>query len=137
MVPVISQRRWRAWCSAKGLDISAVGFALETCYFGCGFRSRPGTLIVVDGSITHYSYSVWNTYWALGEKSIRVDMPRGDIHAVVRKRMSMGLRLVQLFPEALFEVQMHDGTIYHLSLERGSVGFVSALAEAGVALAGE
>ena len=136
-MPVISQRRWKRWCSRHGLDIVNASFSLDTCYYRSDWRSRPGTLLVYGDKVVHCSYRVWDTFWAIGEPSVRVELPFSDIHEARRKHLPFGLRLKQLFPDGFFELLMRDGESHHLILQRNSCAFAKALSGGGVSVVRE
>jgi hypothetical protein len=104
MIPVISQERWVRWCNEKHLPLARSLFALPTCYYGLGLRSRPGTLLVTDTELIHYSYSWLDTWWAIGEPSVMVSIPFTSICEVRRLRMSAWTAILQLWPDAVFHV---------------------------------
>jgi len=91
-VPIdISQSKWMRWCAARELPVSAAHFALESCYYGLGFRSRPGTLLVTDSELIHYSYSWRDTLRAIFEPSVRMPVPLASIREVRRLTLDFGL----------------------------------------------
>jgi len=127
MLRVISKDRYERWCAERRLDIAGAAFQIETCYYGRGLRARPGALLVSSGVITHYSYSVADTLWALGEPSVRVDIASAEISAVSREPLSRLWRMMFLGAEDAFAVKMVDGTEHFLVLQRGSDEFERAV----------
>ncbi|PKN93760.1 MAG: hypothetical protein CVU44_08060 [Chloroflexi bacterium HGW-Chloroflexi-6] len=132
MNPVIEEKKWVTWCEAHQINIAAAEFALETCYYGVNFRSRPGTLLLQKNQIVHYSYAPGDTSWAIFEKSIEVTMPISQIAKVQKKELSFFNKLVQDFPESYFQVEMKGGAVHHLILQRNGVHFVQALSSLGI-----
>lgn len=127
MGPVISREKWEIWRRDNNIDITSAEFMLETCYYGKGWRSRPGSLFVYKNGIIHHSYSPEHAYWAVGEKSIRIDMPFQEIVSATKKRISFGLRLMQLGPESHFEIKMRSGVTHDLILHRLTAEFERVL----------
>jgi hypothetical protein len=157
---VISQSKWMRWCAARELPVSTAHFALETCYYGFGFRSRPGTLLVTDSELIHYSYSWRDTLWAMFEPSVRVPVPLASIRevrrltlefvlvgmrAVPRPRLGFWLRLPRILaptsplqkPNSAFRVVTHDGHAYDLLLQRRGDEFAQALRSRGLTIPDE
>jgi hypothetical protein len=130
--PVIEEKKWIAWCEAHQINIANSEFVLETCYYGVGFRSRPGTLLLQKNQIVHYSYAPGDTSWAVFEKSIEVTMPISQIAKVHKKELPFFRKLVQDFPESYFQVEMKDGVIHYLILQRNGVHFAQALSSLSV-----
>ena len=131
MVRVIRRKHWLRWCSRKGIDLDAAFFSLDTCYYGVSLRSRPGTLAVLPDRILHFSYSVWDTLWAIGESSIKIDIPLADIASICKQRLSLWLRIAQLGPDSHIRIQMIDNTIHDLFLQRDSTAFADVLRSLG------
>ncbi len=132
MVPVIQQNKWLNWCQARQLDVAQARFALETCYYGVDLRSRPGTLLVSGTHIIHFSYSIRDTWWAMFEKSTKVEMPLQRVSVVRQSELSAFLNAVQFDPDAYFQIEMDDKTIHHLILQREGSKFVEAVSALGV-----
>jgi hypothetical protein len=157
---VISQSKWMRWCAARELPVSTARFALETCYYGFGFRSRPGTLLVTDSELIHYSYSWRDTLWAMFEPSVRVPVPLASIREVQRltlefvlagmrevrrPRLGCWRRLLRVWdptspvrkPNSAFRVVTHDGHAYDFLLQRRGDEFAQALRSRGLAIPDE
>lgn len=132
MVPVIQQDKWLKWCQTHQLDIGHARFALETCYYGAGLRSRPGTLLLNDTHIIHFSYSARETLWAIFEKSTKVEMSLQQVSVVKQSELSALLNAAQYYPDAYFQVEMVDMTTHHLILQREGSKFIEALSALGV-----
>ena len=131
MVPVIRRKHWLRWCSSKGINLDTASFSLDTCYYGAGLRSRPGTLIVFSDHIVHFSYCVWDTLWAVFEPSVRIDLPFASIVSIQRQRVSLLLRVAQLGPDSHIRIRMNDGSIHDLFLQRDSAAFEDAVRAVG------
>ncbi len=154
---VISQSKWMRWCAARELPVSTAHFALETCYYGLGFRMRPGTLLVTDSELIHYSYSWRDTLWAMFEPSVRVPVPLASIRevrrltleivfAVMREvrrpRLGFWRRLPRILgvisalpkPYSAFRVVTHDGHAYDFLLQRRGDEFAQALRSRGLTI---
>jgi len=150
------------WCAARELPVSTAHFALETCYYGFGFRSRPGTLLVTDSELIHYSYSWRDTLWAMFEPSVRVPVPLASILEVRRltlefvlagmrevrrprlgfwrrllRRLGLGATLPLRKPNSAFRVVTHDGHAYDLLLQRRGDEFAQALRSRGLTIPDE
>jgi hypothetical protein len=112
--------------------VATAPFALETCYYGLGLRSRPGTLIVTDTELIHFSYSWRDTLWAILEPSVCVAVPLASVREVLRLPVDIKLSFLQLFPNSVFRVVTHDGIAHDLVLQRNSEGFIKALSSNGL-----
>ena len=157
---VISQSKWMRWCAARELPVSTAHFALKTCYYGFGFRSRPGTLLVTDSELIHYSYSWRDTWWAMFEPSVRVPVPLASIREVQRLTLEFGFASLREVrrprlgfwrrrprmlgttlplqkPNSGFRVVTHDGHAYDLLLQRRGDEFAQALRSRGLAIPDE
>jgi hypothetical protein len=132
MRPIIEEKKWATWCDEHQINIATAEFTLETCYYGIGLRSRPGTLLLQKNQIVHYSYAPRDTPWAFGEKSIEIIIPISQIAKVSKKELSFFNKLLQLFPESYFQVEMNDGNVSHLILQRNGDHFEKALLSLGV-----
>jgi hypothetical protein len=137
MVPVISKRRWTQWCACEHLPVADAAFALDTCYYGVGLHSRPGTLLLNLSVLIHSSYSWHQTLWALGESRLRVEIQLSDIVNVQRYRISPWLRLIQLYPDSHFRVVERSGQVHNLVLQRAGRDFAAALTSIGIELTDE
>jgi len=137
MVPILPADNWAKWWASKQLPVSAVRFALESCYYGFGIRSRPGTLVVTDTELIHHSYSWRDTWWAIFEPSVRVSIPLNSVLEVRRLRMSLGLRLLQCNPDSAFRILSDDGKAHGIVLQRGGDDFADVLGSLGVAILDE
>jgi hypothetical protein len=129
MFRVIGEGRYKRWCEARSLDIATASFQIETCYYGRGLRARPGALLVSSGFITHYSYRWFDTIWAVGEPSVRVDIPASEISDVRREPLSLRWRLMYLGTHEAFVVTMLDGKEHFLVLLRDADEFERAVSE--------
>jgi hypothetical protein len=109
-------------------------FAIATCYYGLGFRTRPGTLIVTNDAITHYSYSWRDTHFAMFEPSIPVIMPLPEIEHVSRLQLGFWQRANLAQPDACFEVVTRGGESHHLALHKAAHEFEAILTECGVTI---
>ena len=118
MFRVISDSKYREWCKARGLDLDRALFHLETAYLGQTWRSRPGALIVTGDAITHYSYKWTDTLWAIGEPTVRVDIPISSIVELRRESLSTGDTVKFLWPAAAFTVVTASGERHFLALQR-------------------
>jgi hypothetical protein len=127
----MSKKRWIQWCVKNDIDLSHADFALETCYVGKGFRSRPGTLLVTKQSVIHQSYSWTESVWAYFEPKITVDVPLQTIDSVLKRRLSRKMAFYQLWPEAHYTLRLADRTEVDLILQRDSGAFESVLANHG------
>jgi len=132
MVRVITERKWKEWCHDKGLMIDSAIFALETCYYGSGLRSRPGALLLTRSELIHHSYSWRDTLWAVGEPSIRVTIPLAAISRVTARAMGLFLRVYQLGPDSMFRIIERSGKGHDLLLQRKGAEFSAELAALGV-----
>lgn len=137
MIPVISQWRWKRWCDAKQLPVATSIFSLATCYYGLNFHSRPGTLLVTETELVHYSYSWLDTFWAIGEPSLKVSWSLASINEVRRLRLGFWKRLMQLWPESSFCVVTNDGTKHEFVLQQRGDQFAEALQSRGVSIVNE
>jgi len=137
MFRVIRRKHWLRWCSRKGIDLDASLFSLDTCYYGAGIRSRPGTLVILPDRIVHYSYSLRDTLWALGERSIRVDLPFANVASIRKQQISFWLRVAQLEPQAHLRIRMTDGAVHDFFLQRDATAFFDALHTLGLQLTAE
>lgn len=127
MFRVIGAKRYKRWCAARSLDIASASFQIETCYYGRGIRARPGVLLVSSGSITHHSYRWFDTFWAVGEPSVRVDIAAAEISSFRRERLSLPWRFMYLGTKEAFVVKMLDGKDHFLVLHRGADEFETAV----------
>jgi hypothetical protein len=125
------------WCAARQLPVATAHFALETCYYGLGLRSRPGTVLVTDSELIHYSYSWRDTLWAMFEPSISISVPFASVREVRRLRLGFGVRLIQAMPDSAFRVTTHDGHTHDLVLQRRGEEFVQALRSRGITISDE
>lgn len=132
MFSVIAGDKWLRWCQERQLDIGAARFAIETCYYGDGLRSRPGTLLINDSHIIHFSYSFWDTIWAMFEPSIEITIPILQVKVVRRSQLSPLINMLHIQPVAYFQVEMADSVTHHLILQRESTEFVEALSTLGI-----
>jgi hypothetical protein len=132
MVPVISKRQWTRWCACEHLPVGDATFALDTCYYGTGLRSRPGTLLLTSSVLIHSSYSWHQTLWAIGESNLRVEVRLSDIISVQKCRFSSWLRLIQLCPDSHFRVVERSGQVHDLVLQRDGKDFAAALTSVGI-----
>lgn len=131
MVKVIGNKHWQRWCSTHGIALKTAVFSLDTCYYGSGLRSRPGTLLAYPDRIVHWSYSVRDTLWAIFEPSTKIELPFKEIAAIRRQCMTLSNNIKQLWPDAHIRIQMVDGTAHDLFLQRNSSVFENALHELG------
>lgn len=123
MFRIMRARRHASWCQKQGLDLGSAQFHIETCYLGRGLRSRPGSVLLWQGLLTHFSYRWRDTLWALGEPSVRVDIPVRDIVSFAPEAASSELNLMQLFPDGVFVVRVRDGEEHVLILQRDAEEF--------------
>ncbi len=137
MVQVIAKGKWIRWCEAKKLEIVSSRFALETCYYGIGFRTRPGTVVVTDTEIIHHSYSWIDTLWAAFEPSIRIVVPVKTIREVRRLKFNFGLNSIHVLPNAAFQIETQDGVTHVFILQRRGKEFAEALRSFGLVVADE
>lgn len=137
MVSVIPETQWKEFCARKCLPIDSALFVLETCYYGFGWRTRPGTLVVTDAALVHHSYCWKETEWAVFEPSLRIEVPLASISRVVRRQLSLGRRLLLGNPESCFTVETRDGGIHNLVLQKRGKEFCGALCKVGVTLEDE
>jgi hypothetical protein len=112
-------------------------FALETCYYGLGWRTRPGTLVVTDTEVIHQSYSWRDTFYAVFEPSARVALRLADIAHATLRRPSVARRLFHSLPDAFVRVVTRRGEVHDLILQRSGSEFCEALRRRGVSLADE
>lgn len=131
MVPVIKQSRWKKWCARHALSTTEALFALETCYYGFGWRTRPGTLLLTTSELIHQSYSWRDTFYAIFEPSIRITVPRSDISRIVQCQFSLSRRLFLSMPDACFQVVTRDGVTHDLVMQRSGKEFLDALSQSG------
>ena len=157
---VISQSKWMRWCAARDLPVSTAHFALETCYYGLGFRMRPGTLLVTDSELIHYSYSWRDTLQAIFEPSVRVPVPLASIREVRRLSLEFGFASLREVrrprlgfwrrrprmlgatlplqkPNSAFRVVTHDEHAYDFVLQRRGDEFAQALRTRGLTIPDE
>src|SRR6185369_6678189 len=127
MVSVIEQSKWTRWCARHALPTADALFALETCYYGIGWRTRPGTLLLTDSELIHHSYSWRDTLYAIFEPSIQIAVRLADISRVVPRRLSLGRRLFLSMPDACFQVVTRSGDTHDLVLQRCGTDFQDAL----------
>ena len=132
MLNVIRNSVWKAWCSTEGICIESALFSLPTCYYGIGFRARPGALIVTDSEIIHYSYSWRETSWAAFEPGIRLSFPLSDLVSVERYPLSFWRRLLMTAPDACFRVVTSDTSEHYLCLQQRGDEFSALLDRIGV-----
>jgi len=125
------------WCAARQLPVTTAHFAIETCYYGLGLRSRPGTILVTDSELIHNSYSWRDTLWAMFEPSTSVSIPFASVREVWRLRLGFGVRLLQAMPDSAFRVTTHDGHTHDLVLQRRGDEFVQVLRSRGFAISDE
>ncbi|MEK7951027.1 hypothetical protein [Luteolibacter soli] len=132
MKSVISESRWKAFCVRRELPLEQAGFAIATCYYGIGFNTRPGTLLLTSDAIIHHSYSWRDTWYAIFEPSIPVVIPLSDIDFIVERHYGFWRRAHLAHPDACFEVVTSAKESHHLVLQRGGIEFRAALVEASV-----
>ncbi len=118
MVPLIGEAKYRTWCKSRGLDLDLAHFHLDTCYFGRGLRTRPGALVVFEDKLTHYSYRWFDTFWAIFEPSVRVDVPWQAIRSIKRERVSLLERVYFLGIDTSFTLSLESGEKQLLFLQR-------------------
>jgi hypothetical protein len=127
MFRVMSEQRYRSWCEAHSLDLSAATFHVETCYYGRGLRARPGAVFVLPGAITHFSYRWSDTLWAIGEPSVRLDIAVSDVVDFTRKQLSLVQRVIHLGPEGAFVIGTADKREHFFLLQRSANAFEAAV----------
>lgn len=132
MVNVIRDSEWKAWCLAKGICIESALFSLPTCYYGIGFRARPGALIVTEEEIIHYSYSWQETSWAAFEPSLRLGFGLSDLVTVDRYPLSIWRRLLMTAPDSCFRVVTSDTSDHYFCLQQRGNEFSAILDGIGV-----
>jgi hypothetical protein len=132
MLPVISDNKWKRFCTRRELPLDQAAFATATCYYGIGFRTRPGTLMLTQSEIIHYSYSWRDTHFAMFEPSIPVRIPLSEINHIVQRHFGFWHRTHLAQPDACFEVFTRAGEGHHLVLQRDGDDFMTALTEAGI-----
>lgn len=131
MVRVISENRWRRWCSAKQLPIDDAIFALETCSYGSTMRSRTGTLILTKTALIHQSYTLRDTLWGMFQPSAKITVALDDIIQVRQCKIPFLLRFKQAWPDAHFRVIERGGAIHDFLLHRNRKEFRGALLGVG------
>jgi hypothetical protein len=137
MVQVVTESKWLRWCAARQLPVATAHFALETCYYGLGLRSRPGTILVTDSELIHHSYSWRDTLWAMFEPSLSISCPLASVCEILRLRLSIGVRFLQAIPDSAFRVVMRDGHTHDFVLQRRGNEFVQALRSRGFTISDE
>lgn len=137
MLPVVTQNKWLRWCAARQLSVSTAHFALETCYYGLGFRTRPGTLLLTESELIHHSYSWRDTLWAMFEPSVGVSVSLADVREIERLRLGFGLRLLHAMPDSVFRAVTRDGRTHDFVLQRRGEEFVQALRSRGLTISDE
>jgi hypothetical protein len=134
MKSVISKREWLRWCGRQGLLVEGALFALETCYYGLGWRTRPGTLLLTETELIHHSYSWRDTFYAIFEPSIRVVVRLSDVAQATMWKPSLGRRMFNSMPDAFFQLVTLRGEIHDLVLQRSGLAFCEALRKRGIAV---
>lgn len=123
----MSEARWHEWCHQHEIRLEQAAFAIESCYYGLGFRTRPGTLAVFTDRVLHYSYNWKDTHCAMFEPSLRVEIPRSDALSVRRVELGFGQRLLWDYPEGVVEVR-EGSRVHNFLLQRGVSELLLALA---------
>ncbi len=123
----MSEARWHEWCHRHGIQLERATFAIESCYYGLGFRTRPGTLVVFSDHVLHHSYDWRDTYSAMFEPSVRVEIARSDILSAGRVELGLWQRLLWDHPEGAIEVR-EGGRAHNFLLQRGVSECLQALA---------
>ena len=134
MKSVISKREWLRWCGRQALPVEGALFALETCYYGLGWRTRPGTLLLTETELIHCSYSWRDTFYAIFEPSIRVVLRLSDVAQATLWKQSLGRRMFNSMPDAFFQLVMLHGEVHDLALQRSGLSFCEALRKRGIAM---
>src|ERR1035437_2312894 len=132
MFPVIQQGKWLRWCKQQALSVESAVFALDTCYYGLGWRTRPGTLLLTETELIHHSYSWRDTFYAMFEPSIRVVLPLSDIAQATIHKPRLGRRWLHSLPDAFLRIVTRRGEIHNLVLQRKGGEFLDALRRRGV-----
>jgi hypothetical protein len=134
MNPVIQQGKWLRWCERQALPVDGAPFALETCYYGLGWRTRPGTLLLTEAELIHHSYSWGDTFYAMFEPSIRIVLRLSEIAHATIFHPNLGRRLFHSLPDAFLRIVTRRGEIHDLLLQRRAEEFFDALRRRGVSV---
>lgn len=137
MIPVISNERWLVWCATHEFSLEDSVFALETCYYGFGIRSRAGTVKLTAESLIHVSYSWKESIWAMGEQMKVIEIETREIRGVKRVRLNWWQKFIHLYPESAFVVMLVNGDRHELTLQRDSQRFFAAIESLGVSVSEE
>lgn len=132
MFRVISEKRWRKWCSSKELNLEHALYSLETCYYGFGLRSRPGTILLSTEKISHYSYSWRDTVWALFEPSTLVQIPLSEIKETSIVEFGFWKNQLHMKPDLAVRLELNDGSVHELAIHRNGKKFIQALKKLGI-----
>jgi hypothetical protein len=132
MVPVIHKDKWLQWCGRQGLAVEGARFALETCYYGFGWRTRPGTLLVTESHLIHHSYSWRDTCYAMFEPSLRIEIRLNEIEFAEQLQKSLCFRLFHSMPNGFFKVVERNGCAHELVLHRSTAQFRDVLKSQGL-----
>ncbi len=133
MVPVISEQKWLEWCVDNHLPTKTAHFVLDTCYYGLGLRTRPGTVLVTDCEIIHKSYSWRNTPWAMFEPAVCVTISLSHVREIRELTLGGISKFLHAIPESVFEVTTQDGDKHAFVLQRSSEEFRHAVHSLGFA----
>ena len=131
MVPVISEQKWLEWCVDNQLPTKTARFVLDTCYYGLGLRTRPGTILITDSEIIHKSYSWQDTRWAIFEPSVCITIPLSQVREIKQVTLGIFAKLLHAMPESIFEVTTQDEDKHAFVLQRDSNDFVQAVHSLG------
>lgn len=137
MIRVISGKRWVRWCEKKQLPISDAHIALETCYYGLGLRSRPGSIHVTEAEMSHFSYSWRDTLWAILEPSVRITIPITTIREIGQLKLGSLVRFVQLNPDSAFRVTTNTGETHDFVFQRNGDDFLQVVHSLGITVSDE
>jgi hypothetical protein len=137
MIRFLTEDQWLRWCAARQLPVATAYYALETCYYGLGLRSRPGTILVTNTQLIHHSYSWRDTWWAILEPSLSIVVPLESVREARRLRLGIGVRLLQAMPDSAFRIVTLDGQAHDYVLQRRGEEFVQALRSRGVSILDE
>ncbi|MBI1335219.1 MAG: hypothetical protein GC165_20330 [Armatimonadetes bacterium] len=135
MFKVITDKKWKKFCEAKSLPVDDAKFVLDTCYLGLTLRSRPGTLIVTEKELIHYSYSFTDTIFAIFEPSEKVTIPFADIAYVKKKTLSGRQNVFHGYPSAVYQVLTNQGESYDLLFQQRGDEFLTEIRQISVPIA--
>lgn len=135
MKPGLSERRWQGWCRETGLIIYLEEDALFVSpwvYYGTGIRARPGTLIITATQFIHHSYSAAETFYAIGEPSIRVVVEVEDIAHGSDVRLGLLWSTMNGIPKLAVRLALRDRSSHDFILHDSSELFRHTVSELGI-----